>query len=130
MVNGPGFQVQIPVGYTVVNDGTDGSDFVAALGGDQLSGSFLVVSHEPFSGDLDKAADHYENVSWEGRTVLDLGPAKLTGVGADGRHMAVTGFPQGSIDAYIFVRGGQLWELRISTSESDRPGVAASFAFD
>ena len=130
LVDGPGFQVQIPTGYTVVRDGSDGSDFVAALDGNEMSGAFVIVSHQPFSGDLDAAAEHYENVMWEGRTVLDLGPANLSGVGADGRHMVLTGFPQGPMDAYLFVHGGQLWELRISTSDFERPGVAASFAFD
>lgn len=130
MVDGPGFRLQIPVGYTVVNDGSDGSNFTAALNGNPMTGSFVIVSHQSFSGSLDKAAEHYENVIWEGRTVFDLGPANLSGVGAEGRHMVLSGFAQGSIDAYIFVHGSQLWELRLSTSELDRPGVAASFAFD
>jgi hypothetical protein len=130
VVHGPGFTLSLPAGYAVVNDGNGGSDFHASLGGEPISTTFVIVSREPFAGSLDDAIEHWQTVSWEGRTTLDLGPAKLSGVGADGEHMAFTGFPQGTIEAYLFVHNGQVWELRLSGDPSAMAQVAASFRFD
>jgi hypothetical protein len=129
IVRGPGFEVWIPVGYSVVNDGTDGSQFFASLGGAEPAADFVVVYRETFDGSLDEAVDHYRTVIWEGKPTYDLGEAQLSGVGAKGEHLAVSGLVQGSIDAYVFVHHGQLWELRISTDDLDRGRVAAAFRF-
>jgi len=91
IVHGPGFDVSIPAGYIVTTDGTDGGNFQATLGGAPSTPSFVIVSREPFAGSLVKAVDHWQTVNWKGVATLDLGPANLSGAGAVGRHMIITG---------------------------------------